>query len=85
MASTMDTICAISTPIGKGGISVVRMSGDEVLNIALSFFACKHRREIEPRHMYLGNFKLGDCEEKCMMVYFKAPYSFTGEDIVEIQ
>lgn len=85
MASTMDTICAISTPIGKGGISVVRMSGDEVLNIALSFFACKHEGEIEPRHMYLGNFKLGDCEEKCMMVYFKAPYSFTGEDIVEIQ
>lgn len=83
MAGTTDTICAISTPIGKGGISIVRMSGSEALNIALSFF--DKTENIQPRYMYLGKFKLNDIYEKCMLVYFKAPHSFTGEDIVEIQ
>ena len=77
------TIVAISTPLGKGAISIVRMSGKDALKIALKFFSCSNK--IEPRKMLLGNFDLGQVKEKCMMAYFKAPHSFTGEDIVEFQ
>ena len=70
------TIVAISTPLGKGAISIVRMSGKDALKIALKFFSCANK--IEPRKMFLGNFDLGQVKEKCMMAYFKAPHSFTG-------
>ncbi len=82
-----DTITAISTPIGVGGISIVRISGKDALNITSKIFSCKKSPvlEFEPRYFYLGNIDLGDVKEKCMVVYFKAPYSYTGEDLVEIQ
>lgn len=81
-----DTICSISTPIGKGAIAIVRMSGKNSLKIAQSLFLCEHlKKEIIPRYMYFGNFQLLDAFEQCLMVYFKAPYSYTGEDIVEFQ
>lgn len=82
-----DTICAISTPIGTGGISIVRMSGSNALNIAFKIFSSKKVNEesIKPRYFYLGNIHTPDVNEKCMMVYFKAPYSYTGEDLVEFQ
>lgn len=81
------TISAISTPIGVGGISIVRTSGTKSLQIALSLFRSKNLDStlIEPRKFYLGKFNCGDFEEKCMLVYFRAPNSYTGEDIVEIQ
>lgn len=83
----MDTIVAISTPIGSGGISIVRMSGDKALDIALSVFSAKNlsQENIKPRYMYLGDFKAKELNEKCLMVYFKNPYSYTGEDLVEFQ
>lgn len=77
------TIVAISTPLGKGAISIVRMSGSRSKEIAAKVFSCKE--EIEPRKMILGKFKLGQVFEHCLMVYFAAPNSFTGEDIVEFQ
>lgn len=77
------TIVAISTPLGKGAISIVRMSGSRSLEIATKVFSCKEK--IEPRKMMLGKFNLGQVYEHCLMVYFKAPNSFTGEDIVEFQ
>ena len=82
-----DTICAISTPIGTGGISIVRMSGSNALAIAFKIFSSKNVNEenIKPRYFYLGNIYTEDVKEKCMMVYFKAPYSYTGEDLVEFQ
>ncbi len=78
-----DTIVAISTPLGKGAISIVRMSGDKALEIALSVFSCKSQPQ--PRYMTLGGLDLGGVKEKCLMVYFKTPNSFTGEDMVEFQ
>lgn len=77
------TIVAISTPLGRGAISIVRMSGSESLAIAAKVFSCKG--EIEPRKMMLGKFNLGQVYEHCLMVYFKGPFSFTGEDMVEFQ
>lgn len=82
------TICAISTPLGRGAISVVRMSGNESLAIARKVFCAKSLSfdEITPRLLYLGKFSFGDgSKETCLMVYFKAPFTYTGEDIVEFQ
>ncbi len=83
----LDTICAISTPMGVGGISIIRMSGENAYNIALKFFSAtsKKNTELKPRYMYLGEFDMGGLKEQCMCVYFKAPYSYTGEDIIEFQ
>ena len=82
-----DTICAISTPLGRGAISIVRMSGDDCLKIAEEIFSAKGLSydSITPRMLYLGNLDLCDGKEKCLMVYFKGPKSFTGEDLVEFQ
>ena len=78
-----NAIVSISTPLGVGAISIVRMSGKDCLNIALKVFHCK-AKIIEPRYMYLGKLEIEkDTFEECLMVYFKAPYSYTGEDLVE--
>ena len=80
------TIVAISTPIANGAISIIRMSGDNALNIAKDvFFPAGNDKSFEPRKMYLGNFKYNDTFDKCMCVYFKKPYSYTGEDVIEFQ
>ena len=83
------TIAAISTPMGVGGISIVRLSGPNSLNIANSVFTFRSKKtnvqNLEPRKMYLGSFSIGANEEECLMVYFKAPYSYTGEDLIEFQ
>lgn len=79
-------IVAISTAIGNGGISIIRMSGENVLDIASQvFFASKNVRNFEPRKLYLGTFRYKDISDKCMCVYFKAPFSYTGEDLIEFQ
>ena len=81
------TIVSISTPLGKGAISIVRMSGKDSLKIASKNFACKSFcDDIKPRYLYLGNFNLDEnLKEKCLGVYFKSPNSYTGEDMVEFQ
>lgn len=78
-------IVAISTAIGNGGISIIRMSGKSVAEIADKVFSCKESTpsKFEPRKMYLGTFRWKEIQDKCMCVYFKAPYSYTGEDIIE--
>lgn len=81
------TICAISTPIGNSAISIIRITGEESLSIAKKYFKSKsfEKAEIKPRYVYLGDFNLGDFKEKCLMIYFRAPNSYTGEDLVEFQ
>ena len=76
-------IVAISTPLGKGAISIVRLSGKNSIDLALEFFKPIKKQIIEPRKMILGNFYIEDEKEKCLMVYFKEPYSYTGENMVE--
>lgn len=82
----MNTIAQISTPLGSGGISVIRVSGKDSLKIAKSIFSFKKDvEEVQPRHMYFGNICHNNFTEQCLMVYFKAPFSYTGEDVVEFQ
>lgn len=88
MMSMSDTICAISTPLGRGAISIVRLSGKASLPIMRELFYCKklEREEIQPRYMYFGDFLLSNgSKEKCLCVFFKNPFSYTGEDMVEFQ
>lgn len=81
------TIAAISTPLGSGGISIIRLSGTDSLEIAKKSFSCKEWDEdkIETRKLVLGKFITPTFTESCMAVYFKSPYSYTGEDVVEFQ
>lgn len=82
----MDTIAAISTPVGEGAIGIVRISGEQALPLALRFFHSPRIKSIEdvvPNDLRLGLFSDGAIQEKCMMVYFRAPHSYTGEDMVE--
>jgi len=79
------TIVAISTPLGKGAISIVRMSGEKALEISSKVFSPLKNECVEPRKMVLGNFSLEEGNEKCLMVQFLAPKTYTGEDLVEFQ
>ena len=78
------TITAISTPLGKGAISIVRLSGKDALKTALKFFTPLNKQKIEKQKMTLGNFNLDGAKEKCLLVSFQGPNSYTGEDLVEI-
>ncbi len=82
-----ETICALATPVGTGGISIIRISGEKSLEIAKQFFSCKNLdfENIKPRYLYYGNFNGKDFLDQVLCVYFKAPFSFTGEDVVEFQ
>ena len=79
-----DTISAIATAHGIGSIAIIRISGTKALEIALKI---AKRDTLEPRYatlttLYDVNSSLID---EAIVLYFKAPHSFTGEDIVEIQ
>ena len=76
-----DTITAIATPPGKGGVGIVRISGDNSLGIAQKFFF-PFPEKIEASKMYFGRF-LGRVEDTGYFVFFKSPKSYTGEDTVE--
>ena len=81
-----DTIVAISTPYGKSGVGVVRISGKDSLLIAKKMFNSKRElNNIQPNYMNLGRINLGQISDLGFMVYFKGPKSFTGEDVVEFQ
>lgn len=79
-----DTIFALSSGRGKSGVAVIRISGDN-----LSEFAKKitGRTTLVPRHAYFVNLRddVGEIIDQCVVIYFAAPYSFTGTDIIEIQ
>ena len=79
-----DTIVAIATANGMGSISIVRVSGVGALELGLKL---TKRQNLSPRYAHLC--KLFDKDEnfldEAIVLYFKAPHSFTGEDIVEFQ
>lgn len=79
------TIAAISTPVGVGGISIIRLSGKNALKIAKQVFSSPSKDMLMPRFMTLGTLKTPEFSEKCLAVYFAAPNSYTGEDMVEFQ
>ena len=87
---TKETICAIATASGTAAMAIVRMSGEDSLKIALSRFAGKSKNitseNIIPNKMYYGEFIDSDGKviDDVMFTFFKAPYSYTGENSVEI-
>lgn len=84
-----DTIAAISTAPGVGGIAVIRISGNQSTEIVSSIFkANKKDVEIKTASAYQAIYgTIYECEEeidKVVVTLFRAPHSFTGEDVVEI-
>jgi len=81
--ATPSTIVAIATPPGAGGIGIVRLSGEQAHAIAVGLCQLK----LTPRHAHF--ISILDAQSRLIDqgigLYFKAPHSFTGEDIVEIQ
>ena len=79
-----ETIVAIATPSGKGGVGILRLSGPKAYSIALQLSG---KKELKPRVATYSSFYKVNNElvDQGIMLYFKAPHSFTGEDIVEIQ
>ena len=82
----MNTICAISTPYGSGGIAVVRVSGANAITIVDSLFhAKKSLNEAKAYTIHYGCIKHQDeLLDQVLVSVFRAPHSFTGEDVVEI-
>ncbi|MCD8286741.1 MAG: tRNA uridine-5-carboxymethylaminomethyl(34) synthesis GTPase MnmE [Clostridia bacterium] len=78
----MDTcIAAVCTPAGRGGIAVIRISGEGALEIGRAMFAFPDK--VEPNYMYPGTIHGDGFTDFGYAVFFKAPRTFTGEDIVE--
>ncbi len=79
----METIVALATPAGNSGVAVIRISGEKSKEILQKLI--NESLDFEPRKMYLKNVNIKDFSDQCLVVYFCAPFSFTGEDVVEIQ
>lgn len=78
-----DTIAALATPPGRGGVGVIRLSGPQALVLAQAFLGFEPR----PRYAHYGPFldETGDVLDEGIALYFPGPHSFTGEDVLELQ
>lgn len=83
-----DTIAAIATPVGRGGIGIIRVSGPQAVAIAMTFFRSASGVTAPKSHrVYYGTF-VGETQEpldEVILFYMKGPKSYTAEDCVEIQ
>jgi len=79
-----NTIAAIATATGVSSISIIRVSGDGAYSIAQKITKLQ---QLTPRYAHLSSIYNKDDEliDQAIVIYFKSPYSFTGEDIVEFQ
>ncbi|MDR0779542.1 MAG: tRNA uridine-5-carboxymethylaminomethyl(34) synthesis GTPase MnmE [Pseudomonadales bacterium] len=82
MAAATDTICALATPAGKGGVGIIRVSGPASLAL------CQQLTKIvpKPRHAQFASFTdaHGQLLDQGLILYFQTPRSFTGEDVIEL-
>ena len=95
MENSIDTIVAIATPIGRGGIGIIRISGKEARVILGQVFRPSGGEEaLRPRYLAYGEIvdfgAKADLEEEeildqALAVYMPAPHSYTGEDVAELQ
>ncbi len=78
-----DTIAAIATAPGRGGVGVIRISGSALLPFAFALTGKTPR----PRYAMLADFRAADGSviDSGLLLYFPAPHSFTGEDVLELQ
>ena len=83
MQPARDTIAAIATPPGTGGVSIIRISGGEALAIAARVSGITPA----PRRATLAHIRdaRGDTLDQALLLYYPAPHSYTGEDTLEIQ
>lgn len=85
-----DTICAIATPIGEGGVSIIRISGEKALDIASKIFISRKNYDIKNMQTYTmkyGNvvgIENREIIDEVILSYMKAPNSYTGENVVEV-
>ena len=80
-----DTICAISTALGVGAISIIRVSGEEAINKVANLFDGKNLREVESHTIHYGHIVSdGEVIDEVLVTVLKAPKTYTKEDIVEI-
>ena len=81
-----DTICAVSTPQGRGGIAVIRVSGPQALDIVQRCWQGKPLADMATHTVHLGNVvdHAGELLDQAVLTVFRAPNSFTGEDVVEL-
>ena len=78
-----DTIAAIGTALSNSGISIIRISGQDSLNIINKIF--KTKSKLEPNHIIFGKIVEGErVLDSVLVSYFKNPKSYTGEDVCEI-
>ncbi|MDE7082227.1 MAG: tRNA uridine-5-carboxymethylaminomethyl(34) synthesis GTPase MnmE [Clostridia bacterium] len=77
-----ESIAAIATASGTGGVAIIRISGENCLDIANKIFTPK--KNFKPNYMYAGNIEGDGFTDYGFLVYFKAPKSFTGEDVIEL-
>ncbi len=84
MSTTTDTIAAISTPPGRGGIGIVRLSGPQAASIAAQLVEL--RNPLEPSRARLASVLDEDSVQidEAVVTFFAAPHSYTSEDVVEI-
>ncbi len=82
-----DTIAAIATPIGEGGIGIIRISGEKSKEILEKIFVMPEKKEIKSRFLTYGHIvdpKDGKTLDEVLAVYMKGPKTYTAEDVVEI-
>lgn len=79
----MDTIAAIATPPGRGGIGIVRLSGPKATLIAQSLVGDIPKPRIAAHRVFHG--EQGEVLDQGLVLYFPGPHSFTGEDVIELQ
>lgn len=79
-----DTIVAIATPPGRGGVGIIRLSGSAAIFIAQKLTSVQ---SLKPRMAHFCEFKTVTNEiiDQGLVLYFKGPFSFTGEDVIEFQ
>lgn len=82
----MNTICAISTPYGSGGIAVIRVSGQDAIPLVETLF--RSRKPLSQASAYTVHYgeirREEEILDQVLVSVFRTPYSFTGEDVVEI-
>ena len=87
MNELFDTVAAVSTPRGKGGVAVIRISGQNARDILARVFTPSYRAPATaPRHACLGKIvsAAGEVIDEGLATFFPSPASFTGEDVVEL-
>ncbi|MDE7168343.1 MAG: tRNA uridine-5-carboxymethylaminomethyl(34) synthesis GTPase MnmE [Clostridia bacterium] len=77
-----ESIAAIATAPGTGGVAIIRISGKNCLEIANKIFTPK--KDFKPNYMYAGHIEGDGFTDYGFLVYFKAPKTFTGEDVIEL-